>query len=59
MALNAILPYHDLRNLSRSFKDNLANRLLCKLLEGINTNLIDLIFICFLFKNQVNDRVQH
>ncbi|UJR09741.1 hypothetical protein I4U23_013970 [Adineta vaga] len=33
MALNAVLPYHDLQNLSRSFKDNLANRLLCKLLE--------------------------
>ncbi|CAF0979372.1 unnamed protein product [Rotaria magnacalcarata] len=31
--LNAVLPYHDLRTLSRSFKDNLANRLLCKLLE--------------------------
>ncbi|CAF1359598.1 unnamed protein product [Adineta steineri] len=33
MALNAVFPYHDLQNLSRSFKDNLANRLLCKLLE--------------------------
>ena len=32
--LNASLPYHDLRDLSRLFKDNLANRLLCKLLEG-------------------------
>ncbi|CAF2638789.1 unnamed protein product [Rotaria sp. Silwood2] len=31
--LNAAFPYHNLRNLSRSFKDNLANRLLCKLLE--------------------------
>ncbi|CAM4892348.1 unnamed protein product [Rotaria socialis] len=31
--LNAIFPYHHLRDLSRSFKDNLANRLLCKLLE--------------------------
>ncbi|CAF0884604.1 unnamed protein product [Adineta ricciae] len=33
MALDAVLPYHDLQHLSRSFKDNLANRLLCKLLE--------------------------
>ncbi|CAF1097175.1 unnamed protein product [Adineta steineri] len=33
IALNAIFPYHDLRNLSRLFKDNIANRLLCKLLE--------------------------
>ncbi len=32
--LNTIFPYHDLRNFSRLFKDNLANRLLCKLLEG-------------------------
>lgn len=32
--LNTALPYHDLPALSRSFKDNLANRLLCKLLEG-------------------------
>jgi hypothetical protein len=32
--LNAVFPYHNLRNLSRLFKDNLANRLLCKLLEG-------------------------
>ena len=29
-----MFPYHNLRNLSRLFKDNLANRLLCKLLEG-------------------------
>ena len=34
MALNAVLPYHDLRQFSRLFKDNIANRLLCKLLEG-------------------------
>ncbi len=34
ITLNAVFPYHDLRNLSRLFKDNLANRLLCKLLEG-------------------------
>ncbi len=34
LALNAVFPYHDLRDLSRLFKDNLANRLLCKLLEG-------------------------
>ncbi|CAF0920628.1 unnamed protein product [Rotaria sp. Silwood1] len=33
MALNAVFPYHNLRDLSRLFKDNLANRLLCKLLE--------------------------
>ncbi len=31
---NTTFPYRNLRNLSRSFKDNLANRLLCKLLEG-------------------------
>jgi hypothetical protein len=34
MNLNAVFPYHDLRTLSRLFKDNIANRLLCKLLEG-------------------------
>ncbi len=34
IALNVVFPYHNLRNLSRLFKDNLANRLLCKLLEG-------------------------
>ena len=34
MALNPVFPYHNLRHLSRVFKDNLANRLLCKLLEG-------------------------
>jgi hypothetical protein len=45
-ALNAIFPYHNLRNLSRSFKDNLANRLLCKLLEGKNQRKM-LIFINF------------
>ncbi|CAF0979595.1 unnamed protein product [Rotaria magnacalcarata] len=33
IGLNAVFPYHHLRDLSRSFKDNLANRLLCKLLE--------------------------
>ncbi|CAF4685735.1 unnamed protein product [Rotaria sp. Silwood1] len=33
MALNAVFPYHNLLDLSRLFKDNLANRLLCKLLE--------------------------
>ncbi|CAF1006887.1 unnamed protein product [Rotaria sordida] len=33
IALNAAFPYHNLRDLSRLFKDNLANRLLCKLLE--------------------------
>ncbi|UJR36366.1 hypothetical protein I4U23_029092 [Adineta vaga] len=30
---NATFPYRDLRTLSRIFKDNIANRLLCKLLE--------------------------
>lgn len=42
-------PYHNLRHLSRSFKDNLANRLLCKLLEGLNTNTTNsfIVFFCF------------
>jgi hypothetical protein len=44
MALNAVFPYHDLRNLSRLFKDHLANRLLCKLLEG-KLVLLNLIYI--------------
>ena len=36
LAMNSkiILPYHDLRQFSRLFKDHIANRLLCKLLEG-------------------------
>jgi hypothetical protein len=48
MTLNAVLPYHDLRNLSRSFKDNLANRLLCKLLEGKYKSVNDFNFYYFL-----------
>lgn len=35
MTLNTVFPYHDLRHFSRLFKDHIANRLLCKLLEGI------------------------
>jgi hypothetical protein len=48
ITLNAVFPYHDLRNLSRLFKDNLANRLLCKLLEGkIFLSLKLIIFLYF------------
>ena len=42
MALNAAFPYYNLRNLSQLFKDNLANPLLCKLLEG--KNIVEYIY---------------
>lgn len=35
------LPYQHLRDLSRIFKDNIANRLLCKLLEGTRESVFN------------------
>jgi hypothetical protein len=59
MNLNAVFPYHDLRNLSRLFKDNIANRLLCKLLEGKIYFLLFNYLKFLFFKNQDNVQVQH
>ena len=53
MALNAAFPYYNLRNLSQLFKDNLANPLLCKLLEGKT-----LFAIFLIYKKQKKKKIQ-